>query len=218
VNTKNEELNNTYAQLKVRYMDTIEVLRLAVDAKDEYTRGHSDRVAYFAGKVGRAFNLTEHDQETLRIGGIFHDIGKIGTSDEILKKTEMLSGQEYEVIKQHPLKGAHILSAMSMFEDAVPLIKCHHEWVDGSGYPYGLKGDEIPFLGRILSVADAFDAMTSTRHYRSKLNIENAKDQLVKGSGTQFDKTVVDVFIKVVIENFQKIMDEFQVMGTPQQS
>ncbi|SHI02306.1 HDIG domain-containing protein [Sporobacter termitidis DSM 10068] len=209
VNTKNDELNKTYDALRKTYIDTVEALRLTVDAKDEYTRGHSDRVAYFAGKVGKAFRLSEHDLETLRIGGIFHDIGKIGTSDEILQKADMLSGSEYEIIKQHPLKGAHILAAMSMFEDAVPLIKCHHEWVDGSGYPFGLKGEEIPFLGRILSVADAFDAMTSTRHYRSKLNLANAKDQLIKGSGTQFDESVVEVFIKVIVDDFQAVMEEF---------
>jgi putative nucleotidyltransferase with HDIG domain len=210
VNIKNDELKRTYDELRKTYLDTIEALRLTVDAKDEYTRGHSDRVAYFACKVGKALGLTDGEMETLRIGGIVHDIGKIGTSDEILKKTDMLSGQEYDIIKQHPLKGAHILSAVSMFEDAVPLIKCHHEWVDGSGYPFGLKGDEIPFLGRILSVADAFDAMTSTRHYRLKLNLENAKDQLVKGSGTQFDKQVVDIFIAVVIDNFDAVMDELE--------
>jgi putative nucleotidyltransferase with HDIG domain len=209
VNLKNDELSRTYEELRKTYIDTVEALRLTVDAKDEYTRGHSDRVAYLACRVGKAFNLSEHELETLRIGGIFHDIGKIGTSDEILKKTEILSKQEYEIIKQHPLKGAHILSAMSMFEDAVPLIKYHHEWVDGTGYPHGLKGEEIPFLGRILSVADAFDAMTSNRHYRSKLNIENAKDQLIKGAGTQFDAQVVDMFIKVIIDNFSKVMEEF---------
>lgn len=210
VNTRNDELSRTYEELRKTYIDTIEALRLTVDAKDEYTRGHSDRVAYFAGLVGKAFNLTWHELETLRIGGIFHDIGKIGTSDEILRKSEALSRQEYEIIKQHPLKGAHILSAMSMFEDAVPLIQCHHEWYNGSGYPYGLKGVEIPFLGRILSVADAFDAMTSTRHYRSKLNLENAKDQLVKGAGIQFDRQIVDLFIEVVADDFQAVMDEFE--------
>lgn len=210
VNIKNDELKRTYDELRKTYLDTIEALRLTVDAKDEYTRGHSDRVAYFACKAGKALDLTDSELEVLRIGGIFHDIGKISTSDEILKKTDMLSGQEYEIIKQHPLKGAHILSAVSMFEDSVPLIKCHHEWVDGSGYPFGLKGEDIPFLGRILSVADAFDAMTSTRHYRLKLNLDNAKDQLVKGSGTQFDKQVVDTFIHVVIDNFKAVMDEFE--------
>jgi putative nucleotidyltransferase with HDIG domain len=215
VNIKNDELKRTYDELRKTYLDTIEALRLTVDAKDEYTRGHSDRVAYFACKVGRALNLSESDLEILRIGGVFHDIGKISTSDEILKKTDMLSGSEYEIIKQHPLKGAHILSAVSMFEEAVPLIKCHHEWVDGSGYPFGLKGEEIPFLGRILSVADAFDAMTSTRHYRLKLNLDNAKDQLLKGSGSQFDKQVVDMFIGVVINNFKAVMDEFEGTTKP---
>lgn len=210
VNMKNEELNRTYEELRKTYIDTVEALRLTVDAKDEYTRGHSDRVAFFACKVGRALGLTEAELEVLRISGIFHDIGKIGTSDEILKKTEMLSGHEYEIIKQHPLKGAHILAAMSMFEEAVPLIKCHHEWMDGSGYPYGLKGEEIPFLGRILSVADAFDAMTSNRHYRTKLHIDKARDQLERGAGTQFDVAVVEQFVKVVVNNFQVVLDEFE--------
>lgn len=215
VNIKNEELNRTYDELRKTYIDTIEALRLTVDAKDEYTRGHSDRVSYLACVVGKAFQLPEREMETLRLGGIFHDIGKISTSDEILKKTDRLSNQEYDIIKQHPMKGAHILSAVSMFEDAVPLVKCHHEWIDGSGYPLGLKGDEIPFLGRILSVADAFDAMTSTRHYRSRLNIENAKDQLFKGAGTQFDKTIVDMFIKVVIDDFETVMDKFEGIKNP---
>lgn len=209
VNIKNDELNRTYEELRKTYIDTIEALRLTVDAKDEYTRGHSDRVAFFAIKVGKALNLPEEELETLRVAGVFHDIGKISTTDEILKKTDKLSGQEYEIIKQHPLKGAHILSAVSMFEDAVPIVKCHHEWFDGTGYPYGIKGEEIPYLGRILSVADAFDAMTSTRHYRSKLDLSNAKEQLVKGAGTQFDKTVTDMFVPVIIDNFTAIMKEF---------
>ncbi|UOO37484.1 HD domain-containing response regulator [Oscillospiraceae bacterium CM] len=210
VNLKNDELNKTYDELRKMYLDTVNALRLTVDAKDEYTRGHSDRVAYFSQKVGQAFEMTEHELELLRVGGIFHDIGKIGTSDEILKKSDTLSVYEYEIIKQHPLKGAHILAAMSMFDDAIPLIKCHHEWIDGSGYPFGLKGDDIPFLARILSVGDAFDAMTSTRHYRSKLNLDNAKDQLIKGAGTQFDKDIVDVFIRVIVDDFQNVMDGFE--------
>ena len=210
VNIKNEELNRTYDELRKTYIDTIEALRLTVDAKDEYTRGHSDRVAFLACQVGKAFGLSDHDLETLRLGGIFHDIGKISTSDDILKKSDPLSNQEYDIIKQHPLKGAHILSAVAMFEEAVPLVQCHHEWYDGTGYPLGLKGEQIPFLGRILSVADAFDAMTSTRHYRSKLNIENAKEQLIRGAGTQFDKTVVELFIKAVINDFDAIMLQFE--------
>lgn len=210
VNTKNEELNRTYDELRKTYIDTIEALRLTVDAKDEYTRGHSDRVAFFSRRVGEELGLPDEDLELLRLGGIFHDIGKISTSDEILKKADMLNRAEYEIIKQHPLKGAHILSALSMFDDAVPLIKYHHEWIDGSGYPFGLRGEQIPFLARILSVADAFDAMTSTRHYRTKLNIENARLQLINGAGTQFDKEVVAAFLSSIVDKFQSAMDEFE--------
>jgi putative nucleotidyltransferase with HDIG domain len=207
VNTKNEELSKTYDQLKERYMDTIEALRLVVDAKDEYTRGHSDRVAYYAVKLGKSFGLSEKDLETLRISGIFHDVGKIGTTDDILLKTEKLDSWEYTEIKKHPLKGAHILSAVSMFRDVVPLVKCHHERIDGKGYPDGLKGDEIPFLARIISVADAFDAMTSDRIYRSKLNLSEAKMQMIKGAGTQFDKAVVEKFIEILDDHQQMVAE-----------
>jgi len=176
LNIKNEELSNTYDQLKVRYIDTIEALRLAVDAKDIYTRGHSDRVAYFAVRIGRIFNLTEKDLEVLRVCGIFHDIGKIGISDKILLKTEKLTDIEFEEIKKHPLKGAYILSAISIFKEIALIVKSHHERIDGTGYPEGLKGGDIPFLSRILAVADAFDAMMSDRTYRSRLSLKEVKN------------------------------------------
>jgi putative nucleotidyltransferase with HDIG domain len=207
VNVKNEELNSTYNELKTRYLDTIEALRLTVDAKDVYTRGHSDRVAYFAAKIGELYQLAQDEVETLRVGGIFHDIGKIGTMDDILLKTSGLDEKEFTEIKKHPLKGAYILSAVSMFRDVVPIIKYHHERVDGQGYPEGLKGEAIPFLARILSVADAFDAMTSDRKYRSKLGLEDAKKQLVQGAGTQFDADVVAKFIKLT-DAFEQMEQE----------
>jgi HD-GYP domain-containing protein (c-di-GMP phosphodiesterase class II)/ActR/RegA family two-component response regulator len=195
VNTKNEELNNTYAQLKVRYMDTIEVLRLAVDAKDEYTRGHSDRVSYYATKIGKRMGLPQDELEKLRIAGVFHDIGKIGTADDILLKSQTLSTDEYQEVKRHPIKGAMILSAVSMFADIVPIVRHHHEHVDGRGYPDGLKGNEIDPLARIISVADAFDAMMSDRHYRRHLSLEETRRQLIQGAGTQFDAKVVSVML-----------------------
>lgn len=198
VNTKNEELNKTYEQLRLRYMDTIEVLRQAVDAKDIYTRGHSDRVAYYSVKIGTAMGLSATELETLRISGIFHDVGKIGTADDILLKTDRLNEKEYFEIKKHPLKGARILSAVSMFKDVVPVVKCHHERMDGTGYPEGLVKDEISFQARIISVADAFDAMMCDRLYRSKLNLEEARQQLIGGAGTQFDEDVVRVFIGLI--------------------
>ncbi len=198
VNTKNEELNNTYAQLKVRYMDTIEVLRLTVDAKDEYTRGHSDRVSNYAVRIGEKLGLSTQEIEKLRIAGIFHDIGKIGTADDILLKKQSLDQTEYDQIKQHPIKGAMILSAVSMFQDIVPIVRHHHEHMDGSGYPDGLSGEKIGLLARIISVADAFDAMMSDRHYRKHLSLDSTKTQLLEGAGTQFDKNVVNALLEAL--------------------
>ncbi|NLD50635.1 MAG: DUF3369 domain-containing protein [Clostridiaceae bacterium] len=209
VNLKKSELDKTYKELKRRYMDAIQVLRLAVDAKDFYTRGHSDRVAYYSGRIGEAFGLVEKELETLTVAGIFHDIGKVGIPDEILFKTSKLNEAEYAEIKKHPLKGANILSAVSMFKDIVPLVKYHHERIDGKGYPAGLKGDEIPFMARIISVADAFDAMTSDRQYRSKLELSEAKNQLLINSGTQFDAKVVSKFIEV-LKDYDSIRDELK--------
>lgn len=202
INMKKEELDRTYMELKKRYIDTIEALRLTVDAKDYYTRGHSDRVSYYAAKIGEAFELSPEEIELLKVGGIFHDIGKIGTADDILFKVEKLDFDEYEEIKKHPLKGAYILSAISMFKDVVPLVKYHHERYDGRGYPEGLKGEEIPILARILSVADAFDAMTSDRKYRSKLNLGEAINQFKMNSSTQFDPLVVEKLLSL-LDNYE---------------
>jgi len=209
VNIKNDELNKTYIELKERYMDTIEALRLVVDAKDIYTRGHSDRVAYYSKKIGERLELNEKDLETLRISGLFHDVGKIGTRDDLIFKSEKLDAAEYEEIKKHPLKGAHILSAVSMFKEVVPLVKSHHEKVDGSGYPDGLKGEEIPLLARVISVADAFDAMMSDRLYRSKLKLSEAIYQLQNNAGTQFDTRIVGLFVEI-LDNYDEMREELQ--------
>jgi len=215
LNVKNDELIETYAELKKRYMDTIETLRLAVDAKDYYTRGHSDRVAYYAAKIGEAMGLSQPEIDLLRIGGIFHDIGKIGTNDDILLKNARLDDAEYNEIKKHPLKGANILSAMSMFKEVVPLVEYHHERIDGRGYPHGLIGDQIPLLARIISVADAFDAMTSDRVYRTKMDLSQAIEQLEKGKNAQFDENIVGVFVKL-LEDFPKMKEELANTYAPQ--
>lgn len=209
VNIKNEELFRTYDQLRERYMDTIEALRLVVDAKDIYTRGHSDRVAFYAVKIGQAFELSEEELELLRVSGTFHDVGKIGTSDDILAKADKLSDWEYNEIKKHPVKGAHILSAISMFKDVAPVVKCHHEQVDGSGYPEGLKGEQIPFASRIIAVADAFDAMVTDRHYREKLPFEQACAQLLEGAGKQFDSEVIEKFLGI-LRDYSAIEQEME--------
>lgn len=212
VNEKNDELSRTYEMLRSRYMDTIEALRLVVDAKDIYTSGHSDRVSYYAFKLGQYMNLDEKIIETLRIGGLFHDVGKIGTSDDILSKSGKLTVPEYETIKQHTIKGAHILSALSMFKEIVPIVKYHHEYLDGSGYPEGLKGDQINLETRVISVVDAFDAMMSDRQYRQKLGLDIARQQLLDNSGIQFDAKIVNSFLEMIedFDSFYKDLKEYE--------
>lgn len=210
INEKNNELSKTYGMLRERYMDTIEALRLVVDAKDIYTRGHSDRVSFYAMIVAKHLNLPEAQVERIRIGGLFHDIGKIGTSDDLLSKKESLTNTEYNEVKLHTLRGAHILSAVSMFNDIVPIIKYHHERLDGTGYPDGIKGDKISLATRIVSVVDAFDAMMSDRQYREKLGINIAKKQLQEGSGSQFDEKIVTSFL-TLIEDFDAIEVELDL-------
>ncbi|TYQ12872.1 UNVERIFIED_CONTAM: putative nucleotidyltransferase with HDIG domain [Acetivibrio alkalicellulosi] len=190
-------------------METIEILSLAVDANDFYTQGHSDRVSYYSIEIGKAFDLDEKSLNTLRLAGIFHDIGKIGINNDILYKCDRLSRNEYIEIKSHPIKGASILSKVSMLDEIVPLVKYHHERMDGKGYPFGLKGEDIPFMARIIAVADSFDAMTSDRKYRMKLKLSEAKKQLIINSGTQFDSVVVERFLSV-LKNYDKMQKDVE--------
>ena len=147
----------------------LEVILIAVEAKDTYTRGHSDRVSEFSVLIGKYLGLPEPDLDTLRIGGLFHDIGKIGVPDAILQKDAKLTDDEYSQIKQHPNIGVHILSHAKIFQNILPIVEHHHERYDGKGYPSKLAGENIPYLARITSVADSFDAMSSRRSYRDCL-------------------------------------------------
>ena len=201
----NTELQSTYEQLEKSYLETIEILRNTVEARDIYTRGHSDRVSAYAVLLGKKLNLSEDDLKELKIGGLFHDIGKIGIPDYILLKTDKLSNDEYSEIKNHPAIGTHILSNASIFANVLPIIKHHHERYDGNGYPAKLKGEEIPYLARITSVADSFDAMTSRRSYRDKLPIEFVKNEFIKGKGSQFDPNIVDAFLAILDNHYDEI-------------
>ena len=208
----NIELKDTYAQLEKAYMESIETLRYTVEAKDSYTRGHSDRVSAYSVLIGERLNLTEEDLNTLKIGGLFHDIGKIGVPDSILLKDARLTDDEYSEIKNHPSIGAHILSNATIFKDVIPIVKHHHERYDGNGYPGKLKGEGIPYLARIAAVADAFDAMTSRRTYRNSLPLDVVKDEILKNKGTQFDPEIADVFLDILnteYEKIEKIREEF---------
>ncbi len=201
----NTELKDTYEQLEKSYMESIEVLRQTVDAKDPYTRGHSDRVSDYSVLIGKKLGLDERDIRTLKIGGLFHDIGKIGVPDNILLKPGKLTDDEYSEIKNHPSIGAHILSTATIFADLIPIVKHHHERYDGNGYPSKLKGNEIPYLARIAAVADTYDAMTSKRPYRDALSLDVVKSEIKRCSGTQFDPEIAKVFLDLLENNYDEI-------------
>ena len=201
----NAELHETYEKLEQAYMESIETVRLTVDAKDPYTRGHSDRVSEYSTLIGKKLGLSEEELKTLRIGGLFHDLGKIGVPDSILLKTDKLTDQEYSEIKNHPSIGVNILSAASIFADILPIVKHHHEKYNGFGYPGKLKGEEIPYLARIAAVADSFDAMNSKRAYRDTLSIDIIKEEIAKNLGTQFDPEIGQVFLDILENNPEEI-------------
>ena len=194
----NTELQDTYEKLENAYMETIEILRFTVEAKDSYTRGHSDRVAEYSELIGSHLSLSDSDLKTLKLGGLFHDIGKIGIPDSILLKTTKLDDDEYSEIKNHPAIGSHIISNATIFKDIVPIVKHHHERFDGKGYPGKLSGNDIPYLARIAAIADAFDAMTSRRSYRDSLPLEIVREEISKNSGTQFDPEIANVFLNIL--------------------
>ena len=201
----NEELKNTQAKLEQAYLDTIETLRYTVDAKDSYTKGHSERVSEFSVLIGKHLGISSDDMYTLRIGGLFHDIGKIGIPDNILTKKDRLTDDEYEQIKKHPVIGEQILSNAAIFSDIIPIVKYHHERFDGNGYPEHLKGEEIPFLARIVSVADAFDAMASRRPYRNSVEMQKIIEEISNNKNTQFDPEIADALLDILKNNYPAI-------------
>ena len=203
----NEELSASNEKLEQAYLDMIQTLRYTVEAKDLYTRGHSDRVSEYSVLIGEKLGLSEDEIKTLRIGGLFHDIGKIGIPDKILLKTEKLTDDEYSEIKNHPSIGAHILGASSVFNNIIPIVKHHHERYDGRGYPSGLNGEEIPYMARIAALADTFDAMTSKRSYRNALELNVVVQEIERCKGTQFDPQISDIFLDILKNEFDKIKE-----------
>lgn len=201
------ELEQTYEKLHQSYIDNIEALRYTVEVKDPYTSGHSDRVSEYSVLLGKYMGLIEDDINLLRIGGLFHDIGKIGVPDEILKKVGKLSEDEYSEIKKHPNIGVHILSSATIFQEILPIVKYHHEKYDGSGYPENLKGEAIPLLARITAISDSFDAMTSKRTYRDSLSLEEVISEFKRCRSTQFDPNLTDLFLSILENHYDEIQD-----------
>ena len=201
----NEQLKEKNEELEKAYLESIQTLRYTVEAKDSYTRGHSDRVSEFSVLIGKHMGLPEHDLKTLRIGGLFHDIGKIGVPDSILLKEAKLTDEEYSEIKNHPSIGKHILSNASTFKDIIPIVYHHHEKFNGTGYPEQLSGENIPLFARIAAIADTFDAMTSKRSYRNALPLEVVRAEIEKCSGTQFDPEIAKIFLNILDYHYDEI-------------
>ncbi|MCS6801077.1 MAG: response regulator [Chloroflexota bacterium] len=189
-----DELNKAYRELQTTYFATLQALAAAIDARDPYTFGHSRRVSYYSVEIAKLMGLDPSAIEVIRRAALLHDIGKIAVSDATLRKPGPLTAAEWAEMKRHPEVGEQLIAGLAFLRESAPLIRCHHEWWDGRGYPDGLRHEEIPLGARILSVADAFDAMTSTRPYRPALSVEEARAEAHRGRHRQFDSRVVDAF------------------------
>jgi HD-GYP domain-containing protein (c-di-GMP phosphodiesterase class II) len=176
----------------------VKALAKAIEVKDPYTHGHSERVTEYALMIADAMRLDERERQKLKYAATLHDIGKIGIAGRVLNKPGDLTDEEYTHVKTHPLLGESIVEPVEFLQGPRPIILHHHERFDGRGYPGGLKGTDIPLCARILSVADAFEAMRSDRPYRRAMPLNNAVEELKRNAGTQFDPRVVEVFLGIL--------------------
>jgi HD-GYP domain-containing protein (c-di-GMP phosphodiesterase class II) len=188
------DLQRSSTENRELFLGTVKALAAAIDGKDPYTRGHSERVSRFSVAIAQRLGLPDDEVEKIRISALLHDVGKIGIDDNILKKPAALTDEEYEVMKKHPQKGYKIMSHIPAMKEFLPGMYMHHEMVDGRGYPQGLKGDEIPLMGKIVAVADTFDAMTTDRPYQKALKFEDALALIEKFVDTRYDRQVVKAF------------------------
>lgn len=199
-----EELEKDIEDKDMELVSSVKTLISVINAKDRYTYGHSERVVLYSRLMANKLNLSKKDKENLIYGAYMHDIGKINIPKEVLMKKMPLTNEEWEMLKQHPENGVEIIKTIDSLSGAMPIILHHHERYDGKGYPYGLKGEEIPFLARILCIVDSFDAMTSNRPYNKRKTYEEAIEKLKRCSGAQFDPELSNAFIEVIKENSEK--------------
>ena len=200
VRNRTKQLGAKHQELRNAYVQTIGALANAVDAKDAYTRGHSERVGVYASKIARELDHKKDFIEKVYIAGLLHDVGKIGVRDAVILKPDRLNAAEYDEIKQHPEIGAKILEPVDFLRDVTPCVRHHHEWFDGSdrGYPSRLRGERIPLPSRMILVADTVEAMTSDRPYRKALPLDAVFSELNKFSGSQFDPTCVQACLRLI--------------------
>ncbi len=187
-----------YVELTEAYSSTVRSLVTAIEAKDPYTRGHSERVAKYAHAIAGHMGLPQSDVQVLERAALLHDVGKIGISLDTLVSPEGLSEDEIRAIRRHPVLGADLVTDVDFLHDIVDVVRCHHERCDGGGYPDGMIGEDIPLLARILAAADAFDAMTSDRAYRPGMPFDQAVDELRRVAGEQLDERVIASFVEVL--------------------
>ena len=199
-----DDLKNDIEEKDIELVTSIKTLISVINAKDRYTYGHSERVVLYSKLLAEKLGLSREDKTNLIQGSFMHDIGKINISKEILLKKMPLTKEEWEILKSHPEEGIEIIKPVKSLEKIIPIIKHHHERFDGTGYPSNLKGEEIPYLSRVLSVVDSFDAMTSNRPYNKRKTYEEAIVELRNFSGTQFDPSIAEKFIEVIEENKEK--------------
>ncbi|MBO6231222.1 MAG: HD-GYP domain-containing protein [Ruminiclostridium sp.] len=186
--------------INIRQLTTevMEALAHTIDAKDKYTNGHSERVAIYSKMIARRLGLPQKDQDKAYYMGLLHDIGKIGIPNEIINKTSKLTDDEFELMQSHPILGYNILKEIKSMPELAQGARWHHEFYNGKGYPDGKRGDELPLLVRIVSVADSYDAMTSNRSYRKYLPQETARAEIEKSSGIQFDPEIAKCMIEII--------------------
>ena len=191
-----EDLSQKNKTIEKLSIGIIETLARTLEAKDQYTEGHSQRVADFATLISTEMNLAQETIQKIQLASVLHDIGKIGVPEIVLHKPAKLSDEEFERIKSHPTIAARMLEPLDVLRPIIPWIEFHHERYDGKGYPSGICGNNIPLGARIISIADSFDAMTSDRPYRKALAQVTALEELGRNAGTQFDPVIADVFIQ----------------------
>jgi HD-GYP domain-containing protein (c-di-GMP phosphodiesterase class II) len=195
-----KDLENSARENRELFLGTVKSLAAAIDGKDPYTRGHSERVSRMSIAIAQRLGLSDEECEKIRISALLHDVGKIGIDDSILKKPSALTDAEYEVMKQHPQKGYKIMSVIPAMREFLDGMYMHHEMVNGQGYPRGLKGDEITLMGRIVAVADTFDAMTTDRPYQAAMNFDDAVRRIESFVGIRYDEKVVAAFAQACRE------------------
>ncbi|MCE9590963.1 MAG: HD domain-containing protein [Planctomycetes bacterium] len=199
-----------YEDMQAMFMGTLHALTNSIDAKDSYTHGHSERVALVSRQLARAAGLPEETCERVYISALVHDVGKIGVPEAVLTKPGHLTSEEFALIKMHPEIGAHILRDIRQMQDLIPGVLYHHERWSGGGYPTGVAGEQIPLFGRLICLADSFDAMSSNRTYRQALTLEQVLHEIRRCAGTQFDPVLAELFVKLDFTEFFKMIEHHQ--------